>query len=95
MTDQVSQEIVELLRRIESNQREALAAQREAMAAQQEHLALARAQFERSERTINESVELQRVAVARQSQIRNVSLPLIGVLVVLFVWVLVRSRILF
>ena len=58
MTDQDGREIVELLRRIESNQRDALAAQRE-------HLAVARAQFERSERTINESVELQRVAVAR------------------------------
>jgi len=88
MTDQADREIVELLRRIESNQREALAAQ-------QEHLALARAQFERSERTINESVELQRVAVARQSQIRNVTLPVVGLLVVLLVWLLFRWRMLF
>ena len=88
MTDQDGREIVELLRRIESNQRDALAAQRE-------HLAVARAQFERSERTINESVELQRVAVARQSQIRNVALPLVGLLVALLVWLLFRWRILF
>jgi hypothetical protein len=43
MTEQDGREMVELLRRIESNQRQALVAQ-------QEHLALARAQFERSER---------------------------------------------
>jgi hypothetical protein len=88
MTDESEREIVELLRRIEANQREALAAQ-------QEHLALARAQFERSERTIGESVELQRVAVARQAQIRNVALPVVGLLVVLLLWLLFRWRMLF
>ena len=88
MTDQAEREMIELLRRIEANQREAIAAQ-------QEHLALARAQFERSERTINESVELQRVAVARQSQIRNLTLPVVGLLVVLLVWLLFRWRVLF
>lgn len=88
MTDQDEREMIELLRRIEANQREALAAQ-------QEHLALARAQFERSERTINESVQLQRVAVERQSQIRNVTLPVVGLLVVLLVWLLFRWRMLF
>ena len=88
MTDQAEREMIELLRRIEANQREALTAQ-------QEHLALARAQFERSERTINESVELQRVAVARQSQIRNLTLPIVGLLVVLLVWLLFRWRMLF
>ena len=88
MTDQGEREMIDLLRRIEANQREAIAAQ-------QEHLALARAQFERSERTINESVELQRVAVARQSQIRNLTLPIVGLLVVLLVWLLFRWRMLF
>ena len=88
MTDQAGRDIVELLRRIESNQREALAAQ-------QQHLELSRAQFERSERTINESVELQRVAVARQSQIRNVALPVVGLLVVLLLWLMIRWRVLF
>ena len=88
MADQGEREMIDLLRRIEANQREAIAAQ-------QEHLALARAQFERSERTINESVELQRVAVARQSQIRNLTLPVVGLLVVLLVWLLFRWRVLF
>ena len=88
MADQADREIAELLRRIESNQRAALAAQ-------QEHLALARAQFERTERTINESVQLQRVAVARQSQIRNVALPVVGLLVVLLVWLMFRWGMLF
>ena len=88
MTEQDGREMVELLRRIDSNQRQALAAQ-------QEYLALARAQFERSERTINESVALQRTAVARQTQIRNVALPVVGLLVVLLVWLLFKWRILF
>ena len=88
MTEQDGREMVELLRRIDSNQRQALAAQ-------QEHLALARAQFERSERTINESVALQRIAVARQTQIRNVALPVVGLLVVLLVWLLFKWRVLF
>ena len=88
MTDQSGREIVELLRRIEANQQQALVAQ-------SEHLALARAQFERSERTINESVELQRVSVARQSQIRNVVLPVLALLIGLLVYLLFRWRILF
>jgi hypothetical protein len=88
MTEQDGREMVDLLRRIDSNQRQALAAQ-------QEYLALARAQFERSERTINESVALQRTAVARQTQIRNVALPVVGLLVVLLVWLLFKWRILF
>lgn len=85
MTDQSGNEVAELLRRIEANQQRALAAQ-------QEHLALARAQFERSERTINESVELQRIAVARQSQIRNVVLPVVALLIGLLLYLLFRWR---
>jgi hypothetical protein len=88
MTDQAEREVVELLRRIEANQRQALASQ-------QEQVALAKAQYERSERTIQESVELQRIAVARQSQIRNLVLPVVALLVVLLVWLLFRWRVLF
>jgi hypothetical protein len=88
MTDQAEREVVELLRRIEANQRQALASQ-------QEQVALAKAQYERSERTIQESVELQRIAVARQSQIRNLVLPVVALLVVLLVWLLFRGRVLF
>ena len=88
MTEPADREMVELLRRIEANQQQALATQRE-------QLALVRAQYERSERTIQESVELQKLAVARQAQVRNLALPLIGVLMVLLVWLLVRWRVLF
>jgi hypothetical protein len=88
MAEQSERDVVELLRRIEANQQQVLAAQRE-------QLALVRAQFERSDRTISESVELQRVAVARQSQIRNVALPLVLGLVVLLVYLLFRWRMLF
>jgi hypothetical protein len=54
MTDQSEQEVVELLRRIEAYQRQALAVQ-------QDQVALAKEQYERSEQTIQES----RTAVGR------------------------------
>lgn len=82
---QQNREIVEFLRRIEANQQQALAAQ-------QEQLALVRSQMERSERTIAESVGLQRIAVARQSQLRNFVLPVVLLLVALLVYLLVRWR---
>ncbi|HWJ04177.1 MAG TPA: hypothetical protein VNS57_00110 [Steroidobacteraceae bacterium] len=85
MTEQRDREIVEFLRRIEANQQQALAAQ-------QEQLALVRSQMERSERTIAESVGLQRIAVARQSQVRNFVLPVVLLLVALLVYLLVRWR---
>ena len=88
MTEETGSEVIELLKRIEGNQQRALAAQ-------QEHLALARAQFERSERTINESVALQRVAVARQLQIRNVVLPVVALLIGLLLYLLFRWRMVF
>lgn len=86
MVEQQEREIVEFLRRIEANQQQALAAQ-------QEQLALVRSQMERSERAIAESVGLQRLAVARQSQIRNVALPVVLLLVVLLVYLMVRWRV--
>jgi len=76
-----------LLRRIEENQRKALEAQ-------EKHLALAQAQLDRSNQTIQESIELQRTAVARQKQALWVVLPLVGVLVLLLVYLLVRYRVL-
>lgn len=88
MDEQSQREVIELLRRLEANQQRALEAQ-------QEQLALVKQQMERSERTIAESVDLQKLAVARQVQLRNIALPLIGVLMVLLVWLLVRWRILF
>ena len=76
-----------LLRRIEENQRKALEAQ-------EKHLALAEAQLDRSNQTIQESIELQRTAVARQKQALWVVLPLVGVLVLLLVYLLIRHRVL-
>jgi|GEM_PF-5724473 hypothetical protein len=86
MIEQQERETIELLRRIEANQQQALAAQ-------QEQLALVRSQMERSERAIAESVGLQRLAVARQSQIRNVALPVVLLLVALLVYLMVRWRV--
>ena len=78
-------QIVELLKRIEQNQEMALQAQ-------EKHLALAQAQLERSNHTIKESIDLQRVAVARQAQVRNIALPLILVLLLLLGYLLVKWR---
>jgi len=79
-------EIIELLKRIERNQEKALQAQ-------EKHLALAQAQLERSNQSINESIDLQRVAVARQTQVRNIALPLILVLLLLLGYLLIKWRV--
>lgn len=65
------------------------------MQAQEKHLELAQAQLERSNQTINESMELQRLAVARQAQIRNVAFPAIFILMLLLGYLLVKWRVLF
>jgi hypothetical protein len=80
-------EIIELLKRIEQNQERTLQAQ-------EKHLALAQAQLERSSQTVRESIELQRVAVARQAQVRNIALPLILVLLLLLGYLLIKWRVL-
>jgi hypothetical protein len=82
-----NEEVTSLLKRIEENQRTALEVQ-------QEHLDLARAQLERSNRTIQESIELQRSAVARQSQLTKILLPIVAVLLLLLVYLLFRWDIL-
>ena len=79
-------EIIELLKRIEQNQERGLQAQ-------EKHLALAQAQLERSNQSIGESIDLQRVAVARQAQVRNIALPLIVVLLLLLGYLLVKWRV--
>ena len=76
-------ELRSMLQRIEQNQQESLQMQRE-------HLALAREQLERSNQSIDESLELQRSAVARQSQISKIIIPLIAVLVLLLIYLLIR-----
>lgn len=70
--------------------REILENQRATLKLQQEHLELARAQLERSNLAVAESIGLQRAAVARQSQVMKIVFPLIGVLLVLLGYLLVR-----
>jgi len=79
-------QIIELLKRIEQNQERALLAQ-------EKHLALAQAQLERSNKSIGESIELQRVSVKRQAEVRNIALPLILVLLLLLGYLLVKWRV--
>jgi hypothetical protein len=76
-----------LLGRIEENQRNALEAQ-------QQHLQIAQAQLDRSNKTIQESIELQRTAVARQGQITKIVLPLVAVLLALLAYLLIKYRVL-
>jgi t-SNARE complex subunit (syntaxin) len=81
-----NEQVISLLSRIEENQRKALETQ-------EKHLALAQTQLDRSNQTIQESVGLQRTAVARQKQVLLFVVPLIGVLIVLLVYLLFRYRI--
>ena len=80
-------EIQSLLQKIEDNQRAALELQRE-------HLEVAQAQLERSNKQIQESLELQRTAVARQLQLTKFLLPVVGVLIALVVYLMIRWNIL-
>jgi t-SNARE complex subunit (syntaxin) len=79
-------ELLDLLARIEANQREALDAQAE-------HLKLAQQQFARSEARVEESLKVQRLAVRRQQRLSLAVLPLILFLIVLVVWIAVKWRI--
>jgi hypothetical protein len=78
--------IVELLASIEENQRKALDTQ-------QQHLQIAQAQLERSNKTVQESIELQRVAVSRQAQITRFVVPIICLLVLLLGYLLIKWRV--
>lgn len=80
-------EISSLLKQIEANQRAALETQ-------QQHLELAKAQLDRSNQTVQESIELQRTAVTRQAQLSKILLPIVGVMLLLLVYLLFRWDIL-
>ena len=82
-----SERVIDLLTRIEENQRKGLEAQ-------QQHVQIAQAMLDRSNTTIQESIQLQRVAVARQEKIGRIVLPLIGLLVALLVYLIIKWRIL-
>ena len=87
-----SDEMKELLTRIEQNQKKALDAQERAIQLQEKQIALAQAELDRSKQAVAESIELQRVAVARQAQVRNIALPLIVVLLILIGYLMVKYR---
>ena len=78
-----SPEIRNLLVEIRDNQR--LSLQR-----QEEHLAIARQQLERSRSQVEESIALQRQAVARVKRISMIAVPGIIVCMLLIVYLLVR-----
>jgi hypothetical protein len=85
-------DVTELLRRIERNQEKALEAQEKALKAHERQLAIAQAELERSKQSVDESIKLQRVAIARQAQVRNIALPLIVVVLLLIGYLMVKYR---
>ena len=86
------QEIIQALGRIEENQRKSLEGQQQALETQRQQLEIAQALLDRSNKTIEESISLQRVAVARVAQITRIALPLIVVLVILLGYLVVKWR---
>jgi t-SNARE complex subunit (syntaxin) len=78
-----SPEIRDLLVEIRDNQR--LSLQR-----QEEHLAVAREQIERSRKQVDESIALQRQAIARVKRISRIAVPGIVLCVALIVYLMVR-----
>lgn len=86
------QEIIQALGRIEENQRKSLEGQQQALETQRQQLEIAQALLDRSNKTIEESISLQRVAVARVAQITRIALPLVVVLVILLGYLVVKWR---
>jgi hypothetical protein len=64
--------------------------QRLALARQEEHLEVARQQLERSRGQVEESIRLQRAAVARVKSITRVALPGIVLCVALILYLMLR-----
>ena len=79
--------IIDILGHIEDNQRKA-------MEIQQQHLQIAQAQLDRSNKTIQESIELQRIAVSRQAQMTKFVVPIIVALLVVLGYLLVKWNVL-
>jgi len=78
-----SPEIRNLLTEIRDNQR--LSLQR-----QEEHLTIAREQIERSRNQVEQSLELQRQAIARVRRVSRIVLPGIALCILLIVYMLVK-----
>ena len=77
------EELVALVKEIRDNQRLALARQ-------EEHLDLARQQLERSRTQVDQSIELQKAAIARVKQISRIALPVIVLCMALIAYLIVR-----
>ena len=75
--------ILQLIKEIRDDQRLALARQ-------EEHLALARQHLERSRSQVEQSIELQKAAIARVRQISRVAIPGIVLCVALIAYLIVR-----
>jgi hypothetical protein len=78
-----SEEVVTLLKEIRDNQR--LSLQR-----QDEQLELARQQLDRARTQVQESIDLQRAAVARVRQISRIAIPGIALCIGLIVYLLIK-----
>ncbi|MDH4351575.1 MAG: hypothetical protein OEY20_09140 [Gemmatimonadota bacterium] len=78
-----NEDIRDLLVEIRDNQR--LSLQR-----QEEHLAIAKEQVERARGQVQESIELQRLAIDKVKAVSRVAIPGIVICVVLIVYLLVR-----
>ena len=76
-------DIKTLLVEIRDNQR--LSLQR-----QEEHLEIARQQMERTRKQVTESIELQKIAVAKARQVARFALPGVILCMVLIVYLVVR-----
>ena len=64
--------------------------QRESLAKQEEHLTLAHEQLERSRAQVDESIGLQRQAMARFKTLSFIALPAILLCIALIVWLIAR-----
>ena len=75
-------EIKDLLKEIRDNQK--LSLQR-----QEEHLEIARQQVERASKQVNESIELQKVAIARAKQVARIAIPGIILCIALIIYLVI------
>jgi t-SNARE complex subunit (syntaxin) len=75
--------IIELLTEIRDNQR--LSLQR-----QEEHLEVAKEQIERSRKQVQESIELQKLAIDRVKRVSRIAVPGIALCIILIIYLLIR-----
>lgn len=78
------EEVIAILRRIEQNQLKALQVQ-------SEQLAQSKAQIEKTEARVQESIELQKIAVSRQAKALNVVVPILLLAMLYVAYLLFRQ----